>query len=41
MGYGTAMLTDVAQADFLLEAIVFWLYRATLPLVTASFSLGP
>ena len=37
---GTDILASVAQASIVIEAFVLWIDRATLPLVTASFSLG-
>jgi hypothetical protein len=39
-GSGTDMLAAVGQVSIVLEAIVLWACRATLPLVAASFSLG-
>ena len=39
-GCGTDILATVGQVIIVLEAIVLWTGKATLPLVAASFSLG-
>ena len=39
-GCGTDILATVGQVIIVLEAIVLWTGKATLPLVVASFSLG-
>jgi hypothetical protein len=39
-GCGTNILAAVGQESIVLEAVVLWGGRATLPLVAASFSLG-